>query len=339
MDRYVDEYYKTKKNSGVIRVTYKDKIIYEGNMGYADIENKIEFTKDSMFSIYSLTKPFCTIGLLKLRDKNLVDIDADPANYIPEAKWIDNRVTIRQMLYHVSGIPDFMQDAEFDKKYPSGLPHEIRGYLEKLSSNPMLFEPGKQDKYANINFTLAALIIENVSGMKYADYMKKEVFEPLGMKTAVVDDENVIVSNRVKGYDKIDDKIVRVDRSLDWMFGGGDIVATVDDVYCLNKAIKHKTLLKPDTWTEVLTPLELNSRGMGCTIGDWNGKTEVTHNGANHGFRSLHTQFIDDDLDIIYLSNSNWGSARRDLPNAICQAFYSKENHTIDETKMDVGYI
>ena len=338
LNRFIDEYYSAHQNSGYLRITLKDKVLYERAIGFADIENEAAFTKESMFTFYSLSKPFCAIGLLKLWDKGLVDIDLHPSTYLPEAKGFDARVSIRHLLHHVSGLPDFVQSGKFDKKYASGFACEMREHLKELSRYPLLFAPGTDAMYANVNFVICALIIENVSGMKYADYMKREVFEPLGMLSARVDDKDVRVAHRVTGYEWIDGKAVPVNRTLHWLLGAGDIVGTADDVYCLNKAIKHKLLLKASTWDEILTPSPINSMGMGCTVSCWHGKTRITHNGGSRGFRTLHMQLPEDDFDIIFLSNSGWGNARFDFADAIYEAFYGGDGLGGEDIQMDAGY-
>lgn len=339
MDSFINWYTKENKNTGCLRVTLKDEIIYEKYIGFADIEKQIPVNKKSMFTLYSLSKPFCAIGLMKLKDKNLVDIDCHPAKYVPECQAFDNRLTIRQILHHISGLPDFVQTAHFEQIYQSGLPNQIRDQLLELAEYPMLFEPGTKAMYANINFIICALIIENVSNMRYDEYMKREVFEPLGMYSAMVDNKNLSVSNRVKGYEIENDRIIACGPELNWMFGAGDIIASVDDVYCLNKAIKHKLLLTHKTWKEVLTPSELNSMGIGCTISSWHGKKRITHNGGCTGFRTLHIQLPEDDFDIIFLSNSGWGEARNDYAEAIYEAYYGKDDIADEKVSMDVGYI
>lgn len=339
LDRDIEEYYKKNRNSGCIRITLKDKIIYEKFIGYADIENKTEFTKKSVFTFYSLSKPFCALGLLKLKDKKLVDIDCHPSKYLPEAERFDENVTIRQILHHIGGVPDFIQTAKFHEKYATGLSYQMREHLKEISRYPMVFKPGTDAMYANVNYIICALIIENVSGVKYDEYMKKEVFEPLGMLTAKVDNENLSVENRVVGYELENGEIHPVDRELNWMFGAGDIIGTVDDVYCLNKAIKYSLLVQPETWTEILTPSVHNSMGLGCTVTEWHGKKRITHNGGSRGFRTLHIQLPEDDFDIVILSNSGWGNARNDLEKIIYEACYGKDDILYADIKMDVGYI
>lgn len=338
MNEYMHNHYEQNKNSGIIRVTVKDEIIYENSVGFADVENRIPFKTDSVFTLYSISKPFCAMGLLKLKDKNIVDIDVHPSRYVPEAKHFDSRVTIRHLLQHISGLPDFVQTAKFNEKYEKGRPEEMRAQLELLAKYPMQFAPGTDEMYANVNYILCALIIENVSGLEYSEYMNNEVFKPLGMKSAQVDN-GVVVSDKVTGYELENGKIISVLPDRNWMFGAGDIAGTLDDVYCLNKAIKHRLFLKDETWEDVLKPSPLNSMGLGCTISNWHGKKRITHNGGSRGFRTMHIQIPSEDFDIIYLSNSGWGEARNDYAEAVHMAYFGVDNVKDDAVKMDTGYI
>lgn len=336
----ISEYCKANHVSGALRVTVKDKVEHEQYLGFADMELKLPFTKDSMFTLYSLSKPFCAIGLLILRDQGLVDLDSHPAKYVPEANGFDERVTIRHLLHHISGLPDFSLTTEFSSKNAPGYSKDIRSDLKQLTECPAYFAPGTSGKYANINFILCALIIENVSGLTYSEYMEKEVFKPLGMKNAVVDNENMMIPHRVKGYGLSGNKIIEVEKRHRGLFGAGDIVATVDDVYCLNKAIKHQLLLSKETWQEVLTPSPLNRKGMGCTVSNWHGKKRITHNGGHTGFRTLHIQLPEDDFDIIFLSNSGFGNARVDLSEMIHSYYYKDDtDKAAEKVEMDQGYI
>jgi len=110
-------------------------------------------------------------------------------------------------------------------------------------------------------------------------------------------------------------------------------------VYCLNLAIKHQKLLTPETWKEVLTPSPLNQMGMGCTVIPWNGHPRVVHNGGHRGFRTLHVQLWEEDLDIILLSNYGFGDARGAFSEAILTAFFESDAAPTEPVKMDTGYI
>ena len=339
LDKKLKEYCALEKISGVLRVTLKDRIIYQSSFGYANDQNQTVFSENAMFTFYSMSKPLCAIGLLKLVEKDLVDLDAHPKKYLPEADGFHEDVTIRHLLHHVSGLPDFEQNMEFCSRYKPGTNDRIREHLKLLTKYPSYFEPNTKGKYENINFVIPALIIENITGIRYADYMKKEVFEPLGMKTALVDDVNLFAENRVQGYTLENGMRIPIEKSYDWMFGAGDVVGTVDDAYCLNKAYKNKLLLSEKTWKEIVTPSPLNKMGLGNTVLGWHGKKCIRHNGGHLGFRTLHIQLPEDDFDIIILSNSGYGNARADIPEMLYEEFYENSEVISESIGMDVGYI
>lgn len=325
--------------SGVIRITCKDQILHAQSVGYACRETKTPFAPDSMFTLYSMSKPFCAMGLLLLADQGLVDIDAHPGKYLPEAAGFDSRITIRQLLQHTSGAPDFAPNPGYLAEYAPGYACKIRELLPILSGFPGFFEPGTGDRYSGIGYNISALIIENVTGMSYHDYMRKAVFDPLGAKTAVVDNEKLEIPNRVQGYRLVEGQICPTEKSHSWMLGGGDIVGTVDDAYTLNHAVKHRLLLKPETWEQVLTPSPLNKKGLGCIVTKWHGKTRIQHNGGHIGFRTLHIYLPKDDFDIIFLSNSGYGdkdpNVRSEIAEIIYRAFFDASASSEKPLAMD----
>ena len=323
LDLFTEEYCRTFPFSGAFRVTVKDEIAYERFMGWADDANQIPIQRDSVFNLYSLTKPFCAIALLMQKDRGLVDLDAHPGVYVPEAKEFDSRVTIRHLLHHVSGLPDFLQIPKFEQMRDYMDTREIRRQLKHLCEYPMYFSPGTDTRYCNINFILCGLIIENVTGLPLAEYMKREIFQPLGMKTAVVDAPDISVRNRVKGYDFDGKQRVAVEHAKNWLLGARDMLGTLDDVYALNRIIKHRLLLKPETWDEALTAYPGNTFGMGCYVHEWHGKNAVRHNGSFTGFQTIHMQIPEEDLDVIMLSNCdcNLCDARMAFADAAYRAY------------------
>lgn len=325
---------------GVLRVTLKDEILFEDTYGYADMEKKTPFERDTKFTLYSLSKPFCTIGLMKLYDKGLISLDDHPGKYLPEAQGFDSRLTIRHMLHHRSGIPYFTEFPDILEKHSAETTAAMRLALLDLARKPYRFAPDTDSQYSNMNFFIPALIIENITGVPYAEYMREEVFMPLGMKNAYVDFTSPFIEGGAVGHSLVDGRITPVPRVTDWYFGGGDVVGTVDDVYALNRAVKHKLLLKEETWNTILTLNKKSGFGMGCIIiENWNGKFRIQHNGGSRGFRTLHMHLPEDDLDIILLSNSDITDARYPVAEMVYEGLYSTANNSTSAPEMDKGYI
>ena len=340
MDQYMDRYSSLYHFSGMFRVTLKDQTIYERNVGYADREHKVPFSRDSVFTLYSMSKPFCVIAVMTLVDKGLVNLDDLPEKYVPEVAGMDRRITVKHLMHHISGLRDYSQAKHIQGDYYEKHCPDMREAVSRMVIEPMVFEPGTSTQYSNINFTILALIVENVSGMPYAQYMKQAVFEPLGMKNTQIDRLGLVAEHRVRGYDISGDEIISVERvNPDFFVGAGDVISTIDDVYCLNLAIKHKKLLTPESWEKILTPAPINVFGLGCQVWDWHGKTRIQHNGGSSGYRTLHIQLPEDDLDIILLSNYGFGEARWSLANAVYAAFYGDTEAQGEAEAMDGGYI
>ena len=338
LEKFTEEYCRELPFYGNIRVASRGKIVYRKSVGYADRERGILLNEDSRFTLYSLSKPFCAIALLLLRDRGLADIDRHPGEYIPEARRMDARVTLRQMLHHTSGLPDFEQNTEFSRKYKPAKLEDLREHVRLLCDYPGFFEPGTSARYCNVNYTLCALAVENIAGIPYPEFLRKEVLEPFGMETAVVDREGLVLPDRVQGYDWDGENLRPVPKSYDWLFGAGDLIGSAADVYCLHDAIRDRKLLKPETWEEILTPSPLNGMGMGCTLSVWHGKQRITHNGGHTGFRTLHIQLPEDDFDIILLSNCGFGDARGAFSEAIYEAWYGQGGGESTAVEMDKGY-
>lgn len=338
MNRFLDEYCNLYKFSGIFRVAYKGEELLCRSMGFADIEHRIPIGRDSVFTLYSMTKPLCTIGLMRLVDRGLVALDAHPGKYVPEAASFHPDVTLYHMLHHISGLPDFSDFPDLMHKYSAeGMP-DLRKMISEMAERCEKNAPGA-DRYENTNFALPALIIENVSGMSYPEYMRSEVFEPLGMKNALIDRNGLIVPNRVYGYDIDGTELRRASVDLSYMFGSGDAVGTVDDVSRLGLAVKEHLLLSDRLWDEILTPVPGGAYGMGCTVTVWHGKKRITHNGGHLGFRTLHVQLPDDDFDLILLSNSCYGNSRYTLAEAAYTAFYGADDADSIQPSMDSGFI
>lgn len=349
LDAAVRRYCDENKIFGVMRVTVGGSVVYDAKIGYADLASKREFDEKSMFTFYSLSKPFTAIGFLKLYDRGLVDLDEHPGKYLAEAKELDGRITLRQMLCHVSGLPDFEENRAFfedpaacadeDGKLPAYYTRRILHDMKRLHELPLHFDPGTGGWYASVNIMTPALIIERITGRDFAEYMKNEVFLPMGMTSTQIDEPGKYVENRVTGYELTESgEMVPIPPIADWLKGAGDMIGTVDDVYCLNKAIKNRTILRPETWETALTPDPHSSMGMGCTVTEWHGKRRITHNGGHKGFRTFHVQLPDDDFDVIILSNSGYGDARNALTEIAHDFFYGADDKLGYIPEWDKGF-
>ena len=338
LDRKLREYCEKEKIGGVMRITQKDTVVYETAFGLADREKGIPFDARSVFTFYSMTKPFCAFGLLRLADKGLLSLSDHPGKALPEAAGLHPATTWRNLLYHTSGMPDPVQDALFPGEPYPVTSEECRAVLKRIGEKPALWEPNTKPRYSNCGYVLSALAIENLSGLSFADYMKKEIFEPLEMES-VIDRPGLSIPNRVVGYQLDPDGTLRPARKdFRWMLGAGDMLGRLDDAFVLRRILRERLILKEDTWKAVLTPCPLNGMGLGCSLKPFYGKEQIRHNGGSAGFRTLHVYLPREDFDLVFLSNSGFGDARKDMA-AIINRYFFGESGGADDTPMDTGYI
>ena len=342
LDERLDEYAEGFKLLGSLRLTVKGEIIYEKFFGYEVVEKGKPIDRNSLFTFYSMSKPFCAMGLLKLVDKGLVDMNAHPSKYLPEASKLHPGITLANMMRHISGLPSFKPSMMTDEaRGESSASGQLFCMLKNLHKEKMVVEPETAHEYTNVNFNIPALIIERISGFEYSEYMKKEVFDPLGAVNARVADEfhPVTESNAVKGYE-LDSKgaFVPVKRDTFATLGAGDMVGTVDDAYTLNLAVKNKLLLKEDTWREALTSSKFSRLAWCGRVNDWHDRVRIMHHGGSLGFRTIHN-YLPDDFDLILLSNSGWGDARHDVSEIVYEEYYGVPQSKAEKVKMDGKYI
>lgn len=183
------------------------KLVYTGNYGYTDIEKKTPVTSSSLFRIASMSKSFAAMAILKLRDEGKLDLDDPAYYYIPELKNLKYptadapHITIRHLLSHSAGFPEDnpwgdRQLADNDKDLLELIGKQIS------FSNP----PGMAYEYSNLGFALLGKIITKVSGMRYQDYIKKNIWEPLGMKTTTYEYGDVAPDKLAHGYRWLNEK-------------------------------------------------------------------------------------------------------------------------------------
>ncbi len=238
------------------------KLIYQRQFGMANLEHDIPILAGTVFRVGSTTKQFVatSIALLSLQGK--LDLDADIHTILPDLPDYGTPVTIRQMINHSSGIPDYMPivaavygdlDGNF---YPGEM---IREFLYRMSS--LDFEPGSRYEYSNSAYVLLAQAVEVVSGQTMRDFAEEHIFNPLEMhNTHFHDNHRELIKNRADGYSEFDGEWRKHNTNLE-VVGDGGVFSTVEDLvtwynnFADNRLPGGDALIKilttPATYTEV----------------------------------------------------------------------------------------
>ena len=297
---------KTKDFNGGILVAKKGNIIFEAYNGNGHLNGLDPLNDSTSLHIASVSKTFTAMATLKLWQDGKLNID-DPFNkYFPSFNYPG--VTIRTLLNHRSGLPNyvhFMENMGWDKRIKITNEDILNFLIIKKKSIQNVGKPGKGFSYCNTNFALLALLIENVSGKKYSDYLQETFFTPLQMNHTFLynkDSGNVTMSYDYKG------KLIPFN-FLDYVYGDKNIYSTPRDLLIWDRALTEGNLFNKKTLEEAYTPYSnekpgIRNYGLGWRMNNYpSGKKMIYHNGWWHGNNAAFIRLIQDSATIIVLGN------------------------------------
>jgi CubicO group peptidase (beta-lactamase class C family) len=226
-------YVESGELPGAISVFYNNGVQETCCIGYADVAAKRKITMDDVYMQCSQTKGFCGVTIAKLVEEGKISLDDPVSKYLPEFRelWIlrsntngvktlvraQNTLTVRMCLNHTGGFPFEIcakQGAAKGGGWSGGAP--LRQVAVIAANSPILFEPGTQARYSNTGIDIGAAVVEVVTGMKWEDYLKKTVLEPLGMKSTSFKPTDEQLKTQVEMYDCVAGKPARYRLQNSW---------------------------------------------------------------------------------------------------------------------------
>ena len=252
--------------NGNVLVVENGKIIYQDALGYADYNTKRKLDNNSAFELASLSKQFTAMGIMVCKEKGLLSYEDKVIRFFPLFQYPN--ITIRHLLTHTSGLPEY--EDQFEKNWD----HKKIAYNKDLffmleqEHDTLFFTPGSKWKYSNTGYAILAAIIEKASGKSYNDFMKKNVFEPLGMSQTFVYNTRrslkKIPANYALGFVYSDslhryilpDSLPKYDYVyyLDGIVGDGCVNTTTGDLYKWDQASYGNKLVSTKALEEMLSP-------------------------------------------------------------------------------------
>jgi len=321
IDTFLTSSYNNGYINGNVLIAEKGKVIFKKSFGFSNDSTKEKLNENSIFELASVSKQFTAMAIVILKEKGKLNFDDRMSRYIPELSKYDN-ITVRHLLNHTSGLPDYMEimDTVFDKS-KIATNNDIITIFAKLKPS-VLFESNTQWQYSNTGYALLATIIERVSGMSYADYLRKVIFKPLRMNNTFVYTRRYapkktnnyaygyVYSDSLKKYSLPDDlNDTKQVVWLDGIVGDGTVNSTVVDLLKWDRALYTTKLISRESKKEVFTSSELNDTtktyyGFGWFIED-NGVygNVVNHSGGWPGYMTFIDRHIQNDKTIIVLLN------------------------------------
>jgi CubicO group peptidase (beta-lactamase class C family) len=241
-----------------------------------------------------------------------VSLDDSITAKLPDLPAAWDKVNIRHLLDHTSGIKSYTSVKDFHKTARKD--YARREIIDLVAKEPLEFAPGEKWNYSNTGYFLLGMLIEKVGGKPYGEFMAERVFKPLGMTQTRVNDLRAIIPNRAQGYEWAGDALKNGEYvSPTQPFAAGMLVSTVADLVKWDAALANHTLLDATTLEQMWTPAKLAKGeagyGFGWGIGKANGHRVVSHGGGIPGFSTELMRFPDDKLTVIVLTNMDGGHA------------------------------
>lgn len=276
---------------------------------------------DLRYQIASISKQFTAAALLLLEDEGKLSLDDTVAKWLPGTTGGD-RITIRQLLSHTSGLQDYWpQDYSFAAMERPTTPQAI---VDRWAKKPLDFPPGTQWQYSNTGYVVAGLIAEKAGGEPLLAQLQRKVFTPLGMSP--IDQDLAIGTGYPSAHNRYALGPVRVERpaASGWLYAAGELAMTASDLAKWDIARINRALLPADDWTTQETPVRLadganTNYGLGVQLGAADGHPYVEHSGEAVGFLSENIVYPADKAAIVVLTNSDFGDTTSTIQQGIAR--------------------
>ena len=293
--------------SGSILVAREGEVLLSKGYNYADWELKVPNSSQTKFRISSITKPFTATLIMMLAEGDLIDLDARLCTYLPNCPAHWQEITIRNLLNHTSGVPEYT--TLFGADEVSRDPHNVPDLVDLFKDELLAFSPGDSYQYSHSNYILLGAVIEQVTNDRYGEFLTKALLDPLQMENSGLDIHSQILKDRASGYQILGTVLVNapyLDMSNAYATAG--MYSTVEDLYRWDQALYSNQLLSQESLETMYIPNYAadgsgGEYGYGWQIGEFQGHRKVEHVGGINGFHTYLGRYLDDQVTIILLSN------------------------------------
>lgn len=299
-----------------VGVVYDQQLVWSKGFGFADVKNKVAMTPQVKFRIASHSKMFAAIAIMQLREEGKLRLDDPVRKHLP---WFaaqpagddDGEVTIEHLLSHMSGLQREAGDHWSTEQFPSEA--EIK---QLYSQRQAAFAPNTRWKYSNLAFAVAGLVVEQITGQRWADYVQQQIFAPLGMSSTSVDKkvDGLTIPYWRRLPDGSRDALGFVDAR--GMAAATGMTSNVDDLAKFVSAQFRRgprggaNVLSAASWREMHRVRAVDENwtsgsGLGFDFSRINNRTWIGHGGGYAG-NTTQTYFnVSDKVGVIVLTNTN----------------------------------
>jgi CubicO group peptidase (beta-lactamase class C family) len=311
--------YKADQPGAAALVAKGDDIVYLGAAGMANLELAVPLAPDMVFEIGSITKQFTAAAIMVLSEEGKLAVSDPMTRHLPSYPSYGQNITVEHLLTHTSGIVSY-----------TGIPGymasnvmkdlTVQQLIDVFKDRPVEFAPGERYAYNNSGYILLGAIVEAASGMRYADFVRKRFFEPLGMKTAYYGCSTCIIPRRASGYDGGPNGVTN-QRYLSFTqpYAAGSLMMTVSDLHRWSRALFGGKVVSAASLKRMTTPYVLKNGestgyGYGLGIGNLRGRRAIRHGGGIFGFTTDALYLPDQDVFVAVFSNNAAGGINPGFP-------------------------
>ena len=315
LDEYVSAYYNSGDFNGCVLVAEKGKTIFKKAYGYTDYTRSTLLTTDYQFRLASVSKQFTAMAIMILKERGKLNYDDKVNIYLKDFPY--ENITIRNLLNHTSGIPDYgsLLDKHWDaenKKHLVATDRDVYALL--IEYIPSLeFFPGDELRYSNTGYIILALLVEEITGQSFQNFLSENIFTSLGMSNSYVNpiDGKLDDEKRAKGFAVSMDGTSYIEKDWNYqngMYGDGGVISTLDDLLLWDQALRSETLVSDSTLKEAFTQVTLNDGstreyGFGWSVIKQDSGIIVAHLGGWLGYTTEIMRDLSSDQTVIQLCN------------------------------------
>ncbi len=302
-----DDYLKTELSAerfaGSVMVAQSNQIVFMKGYGWANRELEVANAPNTKFRLASVTKQFTALCILILQEQGKLSLDDPVSKYLTNCPDAWSKITIRHLLTHTSGIPDYTGFPDYRSTVM--LPWPPEKMMAFLRDKPLEFEPGERFAYSNSGYFLLSSIIEKAADRSYEQFLEQFIFQPLGMTNTGCWHFATILPHRAAGYSRDGDAWVNAAYTdTTYPQGDGALYSTVEDCFRWYQCLRERKLVSLDSWKAMTTPVKENY-GFGIAVAERFGQKMFAHDGRCNGFVSSMRWFPSSDIFVAAFANSD----------------------------------
>jgi D-alanyl-D-alanine carboxypeptidase len=319
-----------------IFVVKDNQLAYSKSRGMANIPTGQKINENTGFLMGSVSKFFTSLAVMQLYEKGLIFPQDPLSNYLSETPPAWENMTIHHLLTHQSGIPDWSNDMNIVDDWPDNLTNDH--IIEFFLQNPALeFQPGSKAEYSNTGYVFLAEIIERVTGMRYAQYMTENIFQPLGMSNTYVFDENAVpLENTGLNFARTS---TQFGGRHYFNYGERGIISTNVDMQYFTNGVEQGEIVSMETLELILQPYATlgNSKyGYGVFVDDsLSNKGAFLHAGSFDGHLALFSFSADRKSRIVILGNGQINTVAPFTLIGLISQFYRQLESNAEKSNID----